>query len=712
MTSGEQQAKTVGKTKRSSISVRLYFSFLIVAAMTVVTATVGGFSFTVVKHKLHQIIHGHIPAITQALGLSEQIGGLAAAAPAMIAAQDLKSLQSLKRNLDKELQTLAKSVQAFKGQEETASKLEGIMAQMGGALDTLEQAVTTQLKNRQTIEKTLEIALKHQSSINSKLDSLAVEANSAILLAIEGDEVVGITASPKEAKVALGQYRNLLNVRAQANASVALLMESARSPTLPALEKAMKRYHGSSKRLTVWAKRLTVSESIKELQKNVEGITQAVEKNSFFNSVTDLINAEMAASDALSKNRKLAKELSAEAQHLSQNMQVQVDVATLESDASVDLGQKLMIIFAILSVLLAGTISWLYVGRRIVGRLRALHEGMLKLADGDLNVELPKTSRDEIGDMVESLAVFRTNLRENEKLHQEQEQNQIKEREERRKTREELADSLEQRVESIVVSLAESVDKVQLNSKSLAANANQAKSESLSVAHATETVTSNMQGVSSAGEQLAGSISSITERVSKASEAVAEATTEVDVANQRIESLAGAAVRVGEIIELINDIAEQTNLLALNATIEAARAGEAGKGFAVVASEVKNLASQTARATEEISTQISGVQNQTKEAVTAINHITGTIDRIQDISNGIAEALDEQGAATSNITNHVADASNNVADVSHRITDVSKAAEGTGDLADELYSLSTKLQSEKDDLSAEVSHFLQELRVG
>ncbi|MCW9046341.1 MAG: hypothetical protein OQK35_08410, partial [Alphaproteobacteria bacterium] len=249
--------------------------------MTVVTASVGGFSFSEVKHKLHQIIHGNVPAITQALRLSEQIGGLAAAAPAMIAAQDVKSLQSLKSNLDKELQTLAQSVQAFEEQEETASKLNGIMGQMGGTLNTLGKAVTTQLENRQSVEETLKIALKHQSAINSKLDSLAIEANTAILLAIEGDEVVGTTASPEEAKIFLGQYRNLLNVRAQANASVALLMEAARSSALPALEKVKKRYLGSSKRLTVWAKRLTASESVKELQADVTEITQAVEKNNF-----------------------------------------------------------------------------------------------------------------------------------------------------------------------------------------------------------------------------------------------------------------------------------------------------------------------------------------------------------------------------------------------------------------------------------------------
>jgi len=715
MTTEKQEPVSTGKkvtSKRSSISTRLYLSFLVVAAMTVVTATVGGFSFSVVKSKQHQIIHGSVPAITDALHLSERIGGLAAAAPELIAAEDVKTLQAVKRGLDGELKALEQSVTTFEAQGEIAERLKRIIGQMGEALNGLSKAVATRLENKKAVESILQTALKSQSAIDARLSSMSVEANAAILLAIEGDEVVGTTASPEDAKKFLTQYRNLLNVRSQANASVALLMEAAKSPSVEALEKVKKRYGSSSKRLTVWAKRLLPSDDTTALQADVGKINDAVGKGDFYGALSREITAQITASTALGKSRGLAKALSAVAGQLSQTMQTQVDSATLESDQSVSRGQTMMIALAIFSVVLAVAISWLYVGRQIVGRLRALHDSMTGLAEGNLDTPLPKASRDEIGDMVEALTIFRGNLQENAKLHQEQERSQQEAREERIHARNELANSLEQRVETIVISLAESVDKVQVNSKSLAANANQAKSESASVGDATEVVSSNMQGVSSAGEQLSGSINAITDRVSKATEAVSEATAEVNVANQRIESLSSAAVRVGEIIQLINDIADQTNLLALNATIEAARAGEAGKGFAVVASEVKNLANQTARATEEISTQISGVQEQTAEAVTAISHITGTIDRIRDISVGIADALEEQGAATANITSHVAEASNNVSDVSHRISDVSKAADDTGNLADELYGLSTRLQSEKDGLSNEVGQFLRELREG
>ena len=699
-------------SKKSSISTRLYLSFLIVAAMTVVTATVGGFSFSVVKGKQHQIIHESVPAITEALRLSEKIGGLAAAAPAMMTAESADELKAVKSKLDLELKELGESVEAFNSRGNNAKRLKQIIGLMGKALVELDRAVAARLENRKSVEAALQASLQGQSAINSRLSSMAVEGNAAILLAIEGDEVVGTTASPEEAKKFLGQYRNLLNVRAQANASVALLMEAAKSPTVDALKKVEERYAGSAKRLTVWAKRLLPSDKVKALQGDVGVITDTVEKGGFFAAVAAAITAEKTSANALAKSRSLAKALSSEADRLSQTMQTQVDGATIESDQSVSRGQMLMVVLAIFSVALAIAISWLYVGKRIIGRLRALHEGMTSLADGNLDVELPKASRDEIGDMVEALTVFRANLQENEKLHQEQEKSQQAAREDRRRARNDMANSLEQRVESIVISLAESVDKVQINSKALAANANQAKSESASVGDATAVVSSNMQGVSTAGEQLIGSIGAITERVSKATDAVKEATSEVDVANQRIESLAGAAERVGEIIQLINDIADQTNLLALNATIEAARAGEAGKGFAVVASEVKNLANQTAKATEEISTQISGVQEQTAEAVTAISHITNTIDRIHDISLGIADALEEQASATNNITAHVAEARDNVADVSQRIGDVSKAAENTGWLADELYGLSTRLQTEKDGLSSEVGSFLKELREG
>ncbi len=697
-------------TKRSSISTRLYLSFLIVAATTVITSVVAGFSFNVVKSNQHQITHQSLPAITSALKLSERIGGLAAAAPAMMAAQDGTRLKTLKVNLDKELAVLKQQAAAFGEQGENTDKINNILGQMGIALNTLSDAISSQLDDSAKTEATLDGSLKIQNAISRRLDNMTIEANTAILLAIEGDEVVGTTASPEDAKKFLGQYRNLLNVNSQANATVALMMEAAKTTNQETLKKVVKRYQRSEKRLTVWAKRLYPSEEVKGLQADILKLTQSVKKDTFFQTISNLLEAKDATSKALDKSRLLAKNLSTEAGLLSQTMQQAVDEATQKSDASIELGQRAMTSFAIISVILAVLISWLYVGRKIIGRLRALHDGMVSLADGNLDIELPKASRDEIGDMVESLTIFRANLRENEKLHQEQEQAQLTAMKDRQKARLDLADSLEQRVEKTVVSLTHSVDKVEINSKDLAANAEQVKSESAMVSEAIDLVTINMEGVSSAGEQLSTSIKSINDRVTNAASAVAEATTETGVANERIKSLAGAADRVGEIILLINDIAEQTNLLALNATIEAARAGDAGKGFAVVASEVKNLATQTAKATEEISSQISGVQSQTEEAVTAISHITGTIERIQDISASIADALEEQGSATENISSHVQEASNNVSGVTHRIADVAKAADNTGDLANALFELSSDLQKENDNLSSEVGQFVSDLR--
>jgi len=179
-----------------------------------------------------------------------------------------------------------------------------------------------------------------------------------------------------------------------------------------------------------------------------------------------------------------------------------------------------------------------------------------------------------------------------------------------------------------------------------------------------------------------------------------------------VQSLAGAANKIGEVVSLITDIAEQTNLLALNATIEAARAGDAGKGFAVVASEVKNLANQTAKATEEISTQISGIQDANANAVGAIQRIGSTISDINEIASTIAAAVEEQGAATQEIACNVEQAANGTSEVNTNISGVTAAVSETGHAADEILSASGELSQQSEVLKTEVDQFLVQVRAG
>jgi len=233
------------------------------------------------------------------------------------------------------------------------------------------------------------------------------------------------------------------------------------------------------------------------------------------------------------------------------------------------------------------------------------------------------------------------------------------------------------------------------------------KTESEAVASSAVQASSNVETVAISAEELASSILEISRQVAHSNEVSNDAVNAANQTSGKIKVLEANVARIGEVVALINDIADQTNLLALNATIEAARAGDAGKGFAIVASEVKNLASQTAKATEEISFQISEVQTSTQGAVDAINSISAVIQTISEISSSISTAVEQQGAATSEIARNVEEASKGTQNVSASITDVLHAAEKSDGAANSIEQASQSLSTQTKELQSKVSTFLK-----
>lgn len=272
------------------------------------------------------------------------------------------------------------------------------------------------------------------------------------------------------------------------------------------------------------------------------------------------------------------------------------------------------------------------------------------------------------------------------------------------------ANVFENEVHSMVEIVASAATELQSTSQSMAATAEATSHQANLVALAAESAASNVQTVAAAAEELHASISEISRQVSESTRISQEAVNEASRTNVLVNGLAQAADKIGEVVKLINDIASKTNLLALNATIEAARAGDAGKGFAVVANEVKNLASQTARATDEISTQISNVQGATKDAVHAIQSIGLTITQINEIAAAIAAAVEEQGAATREIARNVQEASTGTGEVTSNINNVTEASNETGHAANEVLAASRELSSQSEKLRSKVDHFLQDIR--
>jgi len=244
----------------------------------------------------------------------------------------------------------------------------------------------------------------------------------------------------------------------------------------------------------------------------------------------------------------------------------------------------------------------------------------------------------------------------------------------------------------------------------LSSTAERSQQLTTAVAAASEEASTNVQSVASATEEMALSVTEISRQVQDSARMANEAVDQARKTNDRVGELSKAASRIGDVVELINTIAGQTNLLALNATIEAARAGEAGRGFAVVASEVKALAEQTAKATGEIGQQVTGIQAATLESVNAIREISGTIEKLSEISSTIAAAVEEQGAATQEISRNVQQAAQGTQQVSSNITDVQRGAGETGSASSQVLSAAQSLSRDSNRLKLEVGKFLNSVR--
>jgi methyl-accepting chemotaxis protein len=274
----------------------------------------------------------------------------------------------------------------------------------------------------------------------------------------------------------------------------------------------------------------------------------------------------------------------------------------------------------------------------------------------------------------------------------------------------EHATKFEHEVHGMVEIVAAAATELQNTAAAMTSTASATSDQAEVVANAAQTASMNVQTVASATEQLHSSIAEISRQVTESTRIAGAAVEEATRTNEMVESLASAADKIGAVVKLINDIASQTNLLALNATIEAARAGEAGKGFAVVANEVKSLASQTARATEDISNQIGTVQGATRDAVNAIQGISGTIADISEIASAIAAAVEQQGAATREIARNVQEASSATTDVSSNIGEVTQAAGETGHSANEVLAAAADLAKQAEHLTEKVDGFLSDIR--
>ena len=359
-------------------------------------------------------------------------------------------------------------------------------------------------------------------------------------------------------------------------------------------------------------------------------------------------------------------------------------------------------------ILLFTLVVSIFVARSVTGPLQRMTVAMDDLASGNLAVEVPGVGRgDEVGEMAKAVEIFKSNAVARQALEVEQREAETRATSGRKADMNKMANDFEAAVGQIVEAVSSASSQLELSAGTLTATAERAQVLTTAVAAASEEASSNVQSVASATEEMASSVTEISRQVQESARMANDAVDQARVTNDRVSELSKAATRIGDVVELINTIAGQTNLLALNATIEAARAGEAGRGFAVVASEVKALAEQTAKATGEIGQQITGIQAATQESVNAIQAISGTIEKLSEISSTIAAAVEEQGAATQEISRNVQQASAGTQQVSSNITDVQRGASETGSASSQVLAAAQSLSGDSNRLKLEVGRFLE-----
>ncbi|MEO0383352.1 MAG: methyl-accepting chemotaxis protein [Pseudomonadota bacterium] len=439
-------------------------------------------------------------------------------------------------------------------------------------------------------------------------------------------------------------------------------------------------------------------------------VARALEPEQVFDTHNDMILAEAQADISAEQMDDLADALIAELNLIASRGDA--ISSSMDERAAEQVHSATLVVGALSAMILAfSVVLFIIIRQTITAPLVRMISAMNGLAKGDLSIEVDESlRRDEIGQLNKAFGFFRLQLEENKALEREQEAAKARAEADRKATLAGFVDQFETAVGSVVDSVSDASQSLQGSANTMTSLAEQTSERSVRVAHASEEASNNVQTVASAAEEISASVSEIGRQASDSSDRASAAEREAEQTMEKVRTLSHAAQSIGDVVTLIKEIAEQTNLLALNATIEAARAGEAGKGFAVVASEVKSLAEQTAKATADISEQVGDIQDATESSAVAIAGISETIQGLSVISTSIAAAVEEQSFAVQEIASNVSMAAQGTTDVTTNIETVSASAGESQESAKNVLGAASQLADQADALKREVSTFVENVR--
>ena len=689
---------------------RLFAAFGIVAALTVLASGSAIITYDSLGRSLAVVTEKSLPEITRASKVVRAADQVAAAAPRLLAATDAAEREHALKALTAARQELTQTIGALAAAD--AAGLNKTADRIFANLDRLMQSIS----ERQTIAASRGALVaglrKLHQKLAEKLAPMADDAGFTLTMGLQTAadnkdlEVVQKTLAAL-ADNELASLQAILDLRAESNLILGILVEAADLPSADLLPPVKDRFSATAGRLAKAAAAFKDGETSKLVDELVK--TGKDGGNIFDLKQKELVTAKTGA-NVVSENQTLARQFETEVAALGTRSEAAAAAAVHESEAEIARGRIILISLAVVSLGTALVIGWYYVGRGVVRRLVHLQHSMKSIAAGDLKTEIATGGSDEIAEMAGALQVFKDNMLESNRLRSERREADKKVHDQRKAEMRKLADEFEAAVGEIVQAVSSASTELEASATTLTTTAAHTQQLSGRVEAASQEASSNVKSVAAATEEMTASIAEIGQRVQESNRIASEAVSQAQITDARINELSKAAIRIGDVVNLITTIAEQTNLLALNATIEAARAGDSGRGFAVVAQEVKALAAQTAKATNEISSQIAGMQVATQDSVGAIKQIGATIGRISEIAAMIAAAVDQQSGATQEIARNVDQAAQGTSEVASNIVDVNQGARETGSASAQVLSSAQSLSGESNRLKLEVGRFLDTVR--